>query len=231
MKHFYLLLVASIAAAGSAVAADMPLKAPVYAPPPPTWTGCYIGAEGGGNWGTSSVFDLRLDRPQTDNFSLHGGLGGGTVGCNWQFASSWMIGIEDDMSLSGKHGAAPDNRVPTTINNVTESWIDTLRGRLGYVWGQWLFYGTGGAAFADGGVQVCSTINGGCSNMIFDSRTGWAAGGGIEWAFAPQWSVKVEYIHADFGTADYFFNNGGTDARRVLLRDDIVRAGVNLRFN
>jgi outer membrane immunogenic protein len=219
---------AVIGMAGVASAADMPIKAP-YPPasPPASWTGCYLGGEAGGAWGTSNVFDLRLSRTQTNDFGLSGGTGGLTVGCNWQFASNWVVGIENDISLTDKNGSAPDSKVPTTINKVSESWMDTLRGRLGFLWGQFLIYGTGGAAFTDGNLTVCSP--GGCSTLV-ETRNGWVAGGGIEWMFAPKWSAKVEYLHADFGNADYLNISPVTDDRRVLLKNDIVRAGVNLHF-
>ena len=235
MKKLRLLTVASfaIAAAGLARAADLPSKIPssIDTAPLPDYirNGCYIGGEGGGNWGRSNIFDLLTGTNLTGTFGLSGGVAGGTVGCNWQTRLNWVIGIEDDMSWTNTRGAAANAAVATTTNTLSERWIDTLRGRIGYAWGQVLFYGTAGAAFANTGLTVCGL--GGCFAQSLD-RAGWAAGAGVEVAFSANWSAKIEYIHAGFGSANYTASpSPPVDPRRISLADDIVRAGVNYRFN
>ncbi len=232
-------------AAAPAMAADMgmPLKAPALPPAAASWTGCYVGIEGGGNWGSSKSIDASdrvptsVGLPITNPFDLSGGLFGGTVGCNYQFASSWVIGIEDDFSWTNKTGSAFDLLPFNTasLNTMRENWLDTLRGRIGYSSAGWLFYVTGGAAFASTTVTVLNLLDG---NSVSDSsnRTGWTAGGGIEWAFLPNWSLKAEYLFADFGSSQYINPPVviGTDifnSRNVLLTDNIVRVGLNYRFN
>jgi outer membrane immunogenic protein len=226
-----------------AVAADLPArtytKAPAYAAPTYSWTGCYIGIEGGGNWGRTSSTEVAgpdpaaAGLPITGNYNLSGGLAGGTVGCNYQ-VSNWVFGIENDFSWTNTSGTANDLAPFNTAstNLVSEKWLDTLRGRVGITWDRALFYGTGGAAFANTSVNVCSTLCVGDSK----TRTGWVAGAGVEYAVWQNISLKLEYLHADFGSENYvnppvFIAGFGTvDTRSIHLTDDIVRAGLNWQF-
>jgi outer membrane immunogenic protein len=120
----------------------------------------------------------------------------------------------------------------------SQTWLDTLRGRIGYAWNRLLIYGTGGAAFANEGILLCDPIAAGCASQS-KIVTGWTAGVGAEYIFRDNWSVKFEYLHADFGTQFYsrtftpaLFLDGSSffAARNVTLTNDIVRAGVNYRF-
>jgi len=230
-----------VVASGTAMAADL---APVYkAPPAPiaySWTGCYLGIEGGGNWGQSRHTSAGLPNPANaglpiDNtFDLSGALVGGTVGCNYQI-NSWVMGIENDASWANKSGSAND--IPpfnvAAVSQTSEKWIDTLRGRLGFTWNRALLYGTGGAAFAGTSVTVCGPFV--CASDS-RSRVGWVAGVGLEYAAWENVSLKIEYLHADFGTERYIdppvIGPATTIVTRdVSLTDDIVRAGVNWRFH
>src|SRR5438105_522634 len=101
--------IAALLAGGIAQAADLPVKARPMAPvvaPIFNWTGCYIGIEGGGAWGRSKHTNSAGDI--TPEFDLSGGLVGGTLGCNYQFAPTWVIGVEGDLSWSGKRGSTSD---------------------------------------------------------------------------------------------------------------------------
>ena len=132
---------------------------------------------------------------------MRGALAGGTVGCNYQ-VSTFVFGVENDFAWTNKSGSAPD--IPPfnvrATSQTSEKWIDTLRGRLGVAWDRLLVYGTGGGAFADTAVNICSPLR--CVGDS-QSRTGWAAGAGIEYAVWANLSLKLEYLHADFGTAQY----------------------------
>jgi outer membrane immunogenic protein len=225
---------------GSAAAADLPLytKAP---PPMWSWTGCYIGMEGGGAWGrtnhvaVTSPTPADVGLPITGNFNMSGGLFGGTVGCNYQFGK-WVFGIEDDFSWTNKQGTAND--IPPfgpATSQTSERWLDTLRGRIGVAWDRTLLYGTGGVAFADTSVSICHVTNGVCVNDA-QTRTGWVVGAGIEYALWHNLFVKLEYLHVDLGTGRYISPPvviaGFTyDTRDVRLTDDILRVGLNYRFN
>jgi outer membrane immunogenic protein len=230
---------------GCAFAADLPVKAP---PPDVTpvglydWTGCYIGVEGGGNWGTARnhSFDPILEGDITGNYHLSGGMVGGTLGCNYQ-TGQFVFGIEGDESWTNKKGdvfALPPFQPGANIQT-REQWIATARGRLGYASDGWLFYVTGGAAATSAKLSI-SDANFVVNAHDTQTRWGWTAGGGVEWAFANNWSVKAEYLHADFGNQDYFVPHvqadlgGGTIYtflnQTVHLTDDMVRLGVNYRF-
>jgi outer membrane immunogenic protein len=225
-----------------AIAADLPAgiynKAPMMPVSYHDWTGCYVGIEGGGNWGRTQSIATGGGNPAlagvpiTGNSNLSGALVGGTAGCNYQ-TSSFVLGIENDFSWTNKSGTANDIAPfdPATTNRVNEKWLDTLRGRVGFTWDRALFYGTGGAAFASQSVNIC---NGVCISDT-KTRTGWAAGAGIEYAAWQNVSVKLEYLHADFGSKNFIdpavVTGGATVVTRsVRLTDDMVRAGVNWQF-
>jgi len=116
-----------------------------------------------------------------------------------------------------------------------------LRGRFGYALDRFMIYGTAGAAFAGTDVSVTGPALGGTFTSS-QTRTGWAAGVGGEWAaMVESWGAvtfKVEYLHADFGNKQYFNpalvvagGNATIVTRDVKLTDDMVRAGVNVKFN
>jgi outer membrane immunogenic protein len=231
------ILIAGIAAAafcGAPVfAADMPVKAPAYkAAPYDPWTGCYVGVEGGGAWGRAKQVDavptnigfgqVMLDR------SVDGGLAGGTAGCNYQ-TGNWVWGAEGDLSwarISGR--GAPINGFTEQELGAKVSWLDTLRGRIGYAADRTLFYVTGGAAFAN--VKATELDNNGVPFAIAKDRSGWTVGVGVEWALAdPHWSLKAEYLYVDFGKKLYVFEPNDLD-RTVRLNENIVRIGLNYKF-
>jgi outer membrane immunogenic protein len=246
-------IVVSAALAASALigvsgasAADLPArtyaKAPVaVAAPVYSWTGCYIGVEGGGVWGrsqhyaadpvdaTAGVFGFA----QTGGINPTGGIVGGTVGCNYQF-SNFVVGIEGDGSWTNNSASA--NLIApfktTDVVSTNQGWIATYRGRIGYAWDRLLLYATGGGASTNIGVNLCDPAAG----CIGSSQTvsGWAAGAGIEYAFWQNLSVKLEYLHLDFGQTNFgrlVPSIGFTFlARNVSLTDDIVRVGLNYKF-
>lgn len=240
------LLVAAMAAglASQAVAADAPAAQPAVKAPAPAefnWTSCYVGVQGGGSWGKSEHVARAGDAVGptiTGTFNLTGGVAGGAFGCDFQIEKT-VLGFENDASWTNKHGSAPD-RPPfnvATTSTTRERWIDMFRGRVSYAIDQFLIYGTAGIAFAGTEVAVSNP-----AGQVTDSRirTGLAAGLGGEWAaWTDSWgavSFKLEYVHADFGSKRYVDPAVRTGAftvttRDVRLTDDIVRAGINVRFN
>jgi outer membrane immunogenic protein len=119
----------------------------------------------------------------------------------------------------------------TTSLDIKERWIATARGRAGFAYDRWLFYVTGGAAWAQIEQILSNAILG---VTISDTKTlvGWTAGGGIEGTVLGNLSAKVEYLYADFGSKDYFTSlaSGGPAILRKSLNDHIVRVGLNYRF-
>jgi len=206
---------------GPATAADIPravppVKAPVLAPAPLyNWTGFYVGINGGGGWGSS-----HWDNPlaPVGRFNLSGGLVGGTLGYNWQF-NQFVVGLEGDIDWANIKGTGFG--CCTTEN----TWLSTVRGRLGYAYDRFLPYITGGGAFGD----VKASIPGfpGASS----TQAGWTLGGGLEFALTGPLTAKVEYLHVDLGRFDCGMACGapiGTD--KVNFHSDIVRGGLNYRF-
>lgn len=248
-----LLTAATLLVAGSSVfAADLKPPFAVKAPPvttaiPFSWTGCYLGLEGGAQWGRSGQTARSgpaSGQTLTGDYDLSGGIAGGTVGCNYEFSNNVVIGIENDYSWTDKNGSAFDLTPfnTKTLNTTKEKWIDTLRGRIGYAFDRFMVYGTGGVAFA--GTDVTVATPGFATVTDSQSRTGWVAGVGGEWAAYTgplgALTVKLEYLHADFGTSRYVntpidFKVGCTTttvvSRDVKLSDDMVRVGVNWKFN
>jgi outer membrane immunogenic protein len=232
---------------GPAAAADM--GAPVYrkAPPPVAvynWTGCYIGVEGGGQWGNGRSLSLGLNNGVPtripagtlhNDTDLRGGLIGGTVGCNYE-VDRWVFGIEGDGSWSDASGTAPTPPPfnPNFNEDLNVHWLATVRGRIGYaVRDNVLLYGTAGGAFADLRVREYDTRDATAFAVETHTFSGWTAGVGLEWGFAPAWSAKFEYLYIDLGRQNYFQTTatGCCTYQSTRLIDNVVRAGINYRFN
>jgi outer membrane immunogenic protein len=243
MKTFVVTAIALVGLGSNAFAADQPAAGAVpvikaAAPAKFSWTGCYVGVSGGGNWGDSEQIARSGNAAGTTitgNFRLKGSIAGGTLGCDYQIEQT-VIGFENDASWTDQHGSTPDLR-PFNVratSSTREKWIDTLRGRVGYAFDHFLLYGTGGVAFAGTDITV-SLPTGSVSES--KTRAGLAVGVGSEWAaWLTSWgavSVKLEYLHADFGSKQYVSQPNPLLAatRDVKLTDDIVRAGINVRFN
>jgi outer membrane immunogenic protein len=210
---------ASFCVTQAADAADIPRRpAPVapaaFVPPAYNWTGPYIGINGGGGWG-SSTWGF------TDSFGVSGGLIGGTLGYNWQ-TGPWVLGVEGDIDWSSLRGSTT-TFCPAGCET-SNSWLATVRGRLGYAFDRFLPYVTGGAAFGD--------IHAERPGFVGDreTRAGWTVGGGLEFALAGNWTAKVEYLHVDLGNFDCGFSCGTAFGNNVSFQADIVRGGLNFRF-
>ena len=171
-----------------------------------------------------------------------------------------MLGIEGDWQWTRprysfcrqtdiESAACSDNDVGfTNIGSETRS-IGTVRARFGQTYDRLMVYGTGGVAFAD--IKTTVGVNcllGGCgeSNVanataasFSNFKTGWVAGGGIEWMFSPNWTVRAEYLHIDLGKVSNTLNlaTGNCDFGGPCgaswsrdVRYDTVRAGLSYRF-
>jgi outer membrane immunogenic protein len=189
----------------SAMAAELPVKAP---PPPPapvwTWTGPYIGAHIGGGW-TNRRFEAedidqdvrnRFFEPFESRGNASGVVGGGQVGINWQFpGTAWVVGLEGDFSGTDIHRREDvdlirDGRRLDVNVDVDRriDWLASFRGRIGYApWNQVLIYGTGGGAFASARFDVDMFDQNQNRELAQQqdrrTRAGFVVGGGIEWAW------------------------------------------------
>jgi len=236
-KSSLALLAAAIGlAASQASAADLPRKAPAYippAPPPITWTGCYIGGNIGGAFGHVSATSPEFIGEISNNGS--GFAGGGQIGCDYQFAGGWVIGIRNmyDWTNNKKSGTVLAGNGDTVVANFNNQWFDTLTARLGYAWGPaWLLYFQGGAAWNHTSTNI--TFDGFQVGQTSKTRTGWTIGGGVEWMFAPNWSAFIEGNYMDFGSRDGTLDPVATGCAvctfNVKATEATVLVGVNYRF-
>lgn len=210
------------AIAGVASAADLarPVPAPYYTKAPAfvpaySWTGFYLGINGGGAFGNSSW-------DSTGSRSISGGLVGGTIGYNYQFGQA-VVGVEGDIDWAGISGTT-SNACPGGCKT-SDTWLSTVRGRLGYAADRFMPYVTGGAAFGDIRAQAPGL------GQVGADRTGWTLGGGLEAALTTNWTAKVEYLYVDLGSFNCGLNCGaGLTTDNVSFHTNILRAGVNYKF-
>ncbi len=223
----------------SAFAADLGIPAAQRAPlvPPFTWTSCYAGVQAGGGWGKKDLTDSVGLFSQLTNYSsasvdITGYMVGGQFGCDYQFSPTWVIGIE---------GAATGGNISKTINfavpsvpdtasfRATTDFLSSITGRLGYAFDRWMLYGKGGVALV-GDRYHTDDVNGSYFMDATENRIGWTAGAGVEWAFTPDWSVKVEYDYYGFGTKSLLFTDavsGGNVPANIKQSIQVVLLGVN----
>jgi outer membrane immunogenic protein len=217
--------------AGSAYAADMPLKAPPAAAPAPTWTGWYIGINGGGAWGSvdPSALDIGPDSffaganvpavvaGASQHFNMSGGLAGGQIGYLYQAAPGQaIVGVEAGFDWNGLNGSAHNGPTvypvtpPATFSwnlNAKSDSLFTVLGRIGPDMGTWFPYVTTGFAFSrlNYSANYVDTFYPSTSNNAFSKNAGgWVIGGGGEYRLAEHWLLRGEYLHTDFGTVSGF---------------------------
>ena len=225
----------SVTVATSAIAADLPVKAPMQPPLPASynWTGFYLGIAGGGGWADSRHTNA-VNGINSGNVGISGGLFGGTYGYNLQLGS-WVLGFEGDFSWSGIRSNFFDNNGSDFCSPAVEIqcvtnllWFGTDRARLGYAWDRLLVYATAGVAYG----KVEGTVAG-ASFLVTsgqNTRTGFVAGAGAEWAFAPNWSVKGEYLWTDLGSKTTYTVINIFPETVSLTNINIVRLGLNYHF-
>jgi outer membrane immunogenic protein len=227
MKKFLLSAAVCIAFAAPAFAADIPArtytKAPVYTAPQVVynWTGFYIGGHIGGAFPGSSSLENSDGRF----------LGGAQGGFDYQFAPNWVIGAEAQYSwLTGNSGNGVLFPGGALVTANTDQ-LGSVTGRLGYTWGPALLYAKGGYAWRGNdniGVSVGGTPV--ALTTVGNRRDGYTVGAGLEYMFAPNWSVKGEYQYYNFGSTTV--TAGPAPIVGNSFRDDehTVKLGVNYRF-
>jgi outer membrane immunogenic protein len=242
MKKFLMAAAGLVALATPAFAADMAPAPRAYtkAPPPVVvvynWTGFYIGVNGGGGWGSSN-WSFEPVATSVKN-STSGGLAGGQVGYNWQVSPNWVLGVEADGDWANIKGSTPCPNPAFSCYSDTRD-LASFRGRVGYAFGQALFYGTGGVGYANTHYSALTVIGGfppvganGTSSGVYNTdRWGYAAGAGIEYGFTPNWSAKIEYMHYGFGKVTApFLTLSSDNTVSTSLNIDTVKVGVNYRW-
>ena len=173
-------------------------------------------------------------------------VGGGQVGCDYQFASNWVVGLAGDFSWAGIDGQANDPffdgknpSQPLTVRSRTD-FFGSVTGRVGYSYNTSLFYAKGGVAWSHNKYNVnnydCGLIFVACYGSASDTQTGWTLGAGYEWAFAPKWSVLVEYNHFGFASKTVAVTDSSQPfparPRDITVKTsfDVVKVGLNYRF-
>ncbi len=246
MKRLLMAGALAFAAAGQALAADLPQPAQppqapaVYVPtvaPVYNWGGIYFGANGGYGFGKSDWTDPNniSGLGSTGNFNMTGFLVGPTVGVNFQ-TDAFVFGIEGDFDASWMDGK-DSNTYCGALGfggaaqcQTKNTWLGTVRARVGYAADRVLFYGTAGGAFGN----IKSGANGG---FVKSTKGGWTAGAGVEVAFADNWTARVEYLFVDLqngtctGANPCGINLGGGPATQTVKFDaNLIRLGVDYKF-
>jgi outer membrane immunogenic protein len=204
--------------------------------PAASWAGFYAGVHGGFGSGTpqtcvvSNTFGSSYTCGQwTGEPGVDGGYFGGQIGYNWMLQNNLLLGVEGDASWSGISGSGTETFSPgvSAVGNYSIDWLATLRGRLGYVMGDWMPYVTAGAAFA-GANRSTNAIGGPASASA--THTGWTVGVGAEWAFQPTWTFKAEYKYIDLGTENYSYPSIVNTVLSIDHKLHTFEIGVNHKF-
>jgi outer membrane immunogenic protein len=201
---------------------------------PWSWDGFYLGANAGYGWGAAN--NASLNGPVSGSIgSLEpdGWFGGGQIGYNVQF-NRLVIGVEGDLQAADiDDGVSRGIGGYATQADVAVDWFSTLRARVGFTADSTLIYATGGLALAD----VDYTVSGSNGVNSFSSssssiETGYAVGGGVEWAISPEWSMKTEYLYVDLGdkTLTTPGSAAGTFSTKTETEFHTVRLGLNYQF-
>ena len=244
---------AALLIAGQAMAADSSKDGSAA---PFNWTGLYVGANLGGGWSsnTANLGPVSADfHPvfaagdvATPGVDTSGTIGGLQAGYNYQVCPFGFFGIETDfqgasMTSTGirSTAGAPGGFVPevTTVDQRL-SWFGTLRARIGYTpINRLAIYGTGGLAYgatnysADIAFHSIPQLYSGASS---DTRAGWTVGGGVEYFFCNNVSVKVEYLFIDLGSDTVsigpVIGPRGFASATFDQTDNIFRIGMNDKF-
>jgi len=252
MKKLLYLVIALVAFASSpAISADLTPAAFTPPPPPPlvpaySWTGCYVGGNGG------AAFSTWTWANPTDNPTVPGTRGqvsvndvvfGGQVGCDYQ-VGGLVLGVQGMFDWSPHLEGRFFDAVTNQFNQFAQTrWFATATGRVGVtVTPQALVYAKGGAAWARNNyqdIQVGWRPSDRLQNIEANTnatRLGWTVGIGLEYMFAPNWSVFVEYDYLDFGTASVFFGFPAgsippSNTYQITQHIQAILAGINFRFN
>jgi len=217
---------------GPARAADvrMPVKAvPVQALF--DWTGFYIGAHAGYGGGASNaaLTDPFLATTQGPS-RINGMIGGVQAGYNVRLPSGLLFGVEADLTFPNYLTSnAIVALLATPASSVVEQldYVGTVRGRLGYASGHWLLYATGGLAYA--GERFVNSPDIGDEEKHLSVRLGWAAGAGVEYAFAPHWTARLEYLYNRFEHANVRLPSGTQYSSSLDFQS--IRVGLNRKID
>ena len=238
-----------------AFAADMAVKAPPPAPPVAPvfdWTGFYVGGNAGGGWGNNcwtfvdTIPPGNVSAGKFDGcYGTSGGIAGGQIGASWQ-RGTWVFGVEfsgDWANLTGSRNSpitATNDLISTKVTS-----MELLTGRVGYAWNNLQIYAEGGGAWVNEnyaralGVAAFGFPAGTTFATTSETRVGWTIGAGLEYGFAPNWSVGLEYDYIGLGTRRVTFpiNAAGMAMgfspaflQDIRQNDNLLDVRLNYRF-
>jgi outer membrane immunogenic protein len=240
----------AVTIAAPAHAADLPLKTETPFAARFSWTGCYLGGHLGGGFAHKDITnpvqlvqDSFLGPGSTDGIATvspapRGVVIGGQIGCDYQFAPSWVVGIEGAASGSTMKGSTtvglPLGNPDTALVQAKTDFLTSVTARVGYAFDNVLLYAKGGVAMAGDRYDVTGPF----ANTPFgfvglENRIGWTAGGGVEWAFSQHWSASIEYDYYQFGHSVIAMSDptnvflGNVDVRQNI---QVVKAGLNFHI-
>ena len=236
--------------AAPARAADLPLKTETPFAARFTWTGCYLGGHLGGGFAHKDITDpVQLVQDSFAAAAVTNGITtvspapsgvviGGQIGCDYQFAPSWVVGIEGSASGSTMKGSRtvglPLGNPDVAQVQAKTDFLTSVTARLGYAFDNVLLYGKGGFAMAGDRYDVSGSFAGAPFGFTgLENRIGWTAGAGVEWAFSQHWSASLEYDYYQFGHSTIAMSDpvnvflGNVDVRQNI---QVVKAGLNFHM-
>jgi outer membrane immunogenic protein len=226
--------------AAPAMAADLSRPAPpIYKAPPPvyaySWTGCYVGANGGGVWirkeySLTQIVGFAVPATAFGSHDASSGIGGLQVGCNYQFAGGWVVGIQGDYDWMSAKGSHTDPfGFATTLSSNTKS-LGSVTGRVGYAWDRFLGYVKGGGAWERD--EYSWVIPGIVVLGASETRGGWTVGVGGEYAFTDWLTGFAEYDFYGFGTRNLGFGIAPVTVANFDIKESksVFKVGLNWKF-
>lgn len=240
-------------------------KAPPLVAPAFNWSGFYAGVNVGGGWydggnitTSSNIASVlppaNIIRVPVQNGNQSGVTAGGLIGYNYQI-DRVVLGVEADFNyvdLTSSRGGSTTVALPGGLtgsfnlqNTSKVDWFGTVRGRIGFVpVERLLIYGTGGLAYGEVKTNIAdsSAFSTGLSRLFLgansDVRVGWTAGGGAEYAFTNNWTLRGEYLYVDLGSSGTTATFQGTDPLQSQIRYNasresrfsVARAALSYKF-
>ncbi|KGT73946.1 membrane protein [Bradyrhizobium japonicum] len=230
-----LFALSALAPASAADLAARPYtKAPIAVASIYNWSGFYLGINGGGAssrncWDVNNIFGIAGPDTAEGCHNATGGVVGGQVGYRWQSAN-WVFGLEaqgDWANLKGSNTSlvlAP----PPLVNQTKIDGIGLFTGQVGYAWNNVLWYVKGGAAVTH--AKYNGLIGGVVLDSASETRWGGAVGTGLEFGFAPGWSVAIEYDHLFMGQRNNSFTFLGINDRIDRIKQDVDMGTVRVNY-
>jgi outer membrane immunogenic protein len=235
MKKILLGTVALIALSAIAPASAADLGARPYAKAAPMiaaiydWSGFYIGLNGGGGsshkcWDLTNNAGVVVAPAAPEGcHNATGATAGGQIGYRWQ-SSAFVFGVEGQGNWADFKGSNANQVFPAVTDRTRIDAFGLFTGQVGYAWNNALLYVKGGAAVANDKYNSYTTATGITIDKVNETRWGGAIGAGLEFGFAPNWSVGLEYDHMFMGTK----NLNATTAAGVFSASDRIKQDVDL---